>query len=75
MPVLHFDLVIILAVMYRDNYFLEGTHVQSRCFEFELASWCHDPREQNILMFELIKQKHRLLFRDIGRKVQEFSKL
>ena len=32
-------------------------------------------REQNILMFELIKQEHRLLFRDIGRKVQEFSKL
>ena len=47
MPVLHFGLVIILAVMYRDNYFLEGTHVHSRCFEFELAGWCHDQGIEN----------------------------
>lgn len=41
------DLVIILTVMYLDNYFLEGTHVHSRCFEFELAGWCLDQGIEN----------------------------
>lgn len=41
------DLVINLTVMYRDNYFLEGIHVHSRCFEFELAGCCHDQGIEN----------------------------